>query len=64
MLYSEKIIMMSIKNIEEMYRDKEKQIPIPIELKNKMYEVIYKGYEILSEMISKEQYGKIKKNSK
>lgn len=58
----EEIIVTSIKNIEEMYRDKEKQIPI--ELKNKMYEVIYKGYEVLSEMISEEQYGKIKKNSK
>lgn len=62
MLYSEKIIMMSIKNIEEMYRDKEKQIPT--ELKKKMDDVIYEGYEVLSDMIGQEKNVEIKKNLK
>lgn len=55
----EKIIVTSIKNIEEMYKNKEKQIPK--ELKKKMDDVIYKGYEALSDMIGQEKNVKIKK---
>lgn len=58
----EEIIITSIKNIEEMYKNKEKQIPT--ELKKKMDDVIYKGYEVLSDMIGQEKNVKIKKNSK
>ena len=58
----EEIIVTSIKNIEEMYKNKEKQIPTY--LKKKMDDVIYKGYEVLSDMIGQEKNVKIKKNSK
>lgn len=58
----EEIIITSIKNIEEMYKNKEKQLPK--ELKKKMDDVIYKGYEILSDMIGQEQNVKAKKNEK
>lgn len=58
----EEIIITSIKNIEEMYKNKEKQIPT--ELKKKMDDVIYKGYEVLSDMIGQEKNVEIKKNSK
>lgn len=56
----EEIIITSIKNIEEMYKSKEKQLPK--ELKKKMDDVIYKGYEILSDMIGQEQNVKVKKD--
>lgn len=59
---SEDIIVTCIKNIEDMY--KEKEYEIPIELEKKMYDVIYKGYEILSDMIEENDYSKTKENKK
>ena len=58
----EKVIITSIKNVEEMCKNKEKQLPK--ELSEKMDAVIYKGYEILSDMIGKEKNVKVKKDSK
>ena len=58
----EKVIITSIKNIEEMCKNKE--IKLSEEKNKKMDDAIYKGYEILSDMIGKEYNVKVKKDSK
>lgn len=62
MYNSEKIIITSIKNIEEMYKEKEAQMPK--ELKQKIEDVIYKGYEALSNIIEENNRVETKENEK
>ena len=62
MYNSEEIIITSIKNIEEMYKEKEAQMPK--ELKQKIEDVIYKGYEALSNIIEENNHVETKENEK
>lgn len=62
MFNNDKIIITSIKNVEEMYKDKESQMPE--ELKQKMEDVIYKGYEVLSNIIEEDNHVETKENEK